>query len=103
MLKMKLPKVMLSLFISIFVIILGSSNVFAKNILNKTNHVTINEYDMYRKIDKQNNVSPTQTNSMVKNYIRSAQNLGKKDYKELKNLGYSDSKINLLKKPLILV
>ncbi|WP_234118032.1 hypothetical protein [Clostridium hydrogenum] len=95
---MKLKNLMLSLCISTTILVLGSSNVFAKNILNKTNHVSINEYDMYKKIDTQNNVTPTQTNSMVKKYIQSAENLGKKDYEELKNLGYSDSKINLLKK-----
>lgn len=95
---MKFKKIILSLCISTTVLVLGSSNIFAKSILNKTNHSTINEYDMYKKVDKQNNVSPTQNNSMVKKYINSAQSLGKKDYKELKSLGYSDSKINLLKK-----
>lgn len=46
---MKIKKLILSLCISIAVLTLGTSSVFAKNIPNRTKHVSINEYDMYKK------------------------------------------------------
>ncbi|MDF2883731.1 MAG: hypothetical protein K0R54_4295 [Clostridiaceae bacterium] len=67
------------------------------------NVIKISEFNLYKRIDKQKGILPTQKNSMVRKYLDSIKNLSNKNINELKQLGYSDTRIKLLKESSSLI
>lgn len=71
---------------------------FIKNNKQSEKSIKLNEFNLYEKIDNSLGISLAQNNSMVKKYIDSIKYLNLKSDSELKELGYSTSRINLLRK-----